>query len=67
MEKQLNPTKEARKVETKQPIEVTVQVDSFEKAKELLDDLEVLNEKYEVNATINLFQLVNFEPFRTFS
>ncbi|WP_285936283.1 hypothetical protein [Enterococcus hirae] len=36
----------------KQIIEVSAQVESIENAKELLADLEVLNEKYDVNFCI---------------
>ncbi|WHA08825.1 hypothetical protein P3T75_11025 [Enterococcus montenegrensis] len=47
----------------KQLMVVTTQVDTFEKAKELLADLEVLNEKYEVNATITICRQVKLEAF----
>lgn len=51
--------------EEKLPIQVSTQVDTFEQAKELLADLEALNEKYEVNATVTIFPQVNFEAFGT--
>jgi|GEM_PF-5366067 len=38
--------------EKKQKIEVSAQVVTFDQAKELLADLEVLNEKYDVNFNI---------------
>lgn len=44
----------------KQNIEVSAQVDNFEQAKELLADLEVLNEKYEVHAMVTICPQVSF-------
>ncbi|MHC5249811.1 hypothetical protein [Enterococcus sp. LJL90] len=50
--------------EPKSPIRVTAEVDSFEKVKELLADLEVLNEKYDVSFDISyaLFQSNYIQP-----
>ncbi|MGM0168288.1 hypothetical protein IGI39_004043 [Enterococcus sp. AZ135] len=42
--------------ERKQLIIVETQVETFEQAKELLDDLEVLNEKYTISAQISISQ-----------
>jgi len=44
------------KTESKEKVEITVnsQVDTFEKSKELLADLEVLNEKYDIVATVTV-------------
>lgn len=39
----------------KMEIAINSQVDSYEKAKELLADLEVLNEKYDVMATVTVY------------
>lgn len=39
----------------KTEITINSQVDTFEKAKELLADLEVLNEKYDIVATVTVF------------
>lgn len=44
-------------------ITITAQVETFEQAKELLADLEVLNEKYKVTASVNVFPQANFEAF----
>lgn len=44
-------------------ITVTAQVETFEQAKELLADLEVLNEKYKVTASVKVFPQANFEAF----
>lgn len=49
--------------EEKVEVTVTTQVETFEQAKELLDDLEVLNKKYEVNAIVSIYPRVNFEAF----
>lgn len=38
----------------KTEITINSQVDTFEKAKELLADLEVLNEKYDIVATVTV-------------
>lgn len=46
-----------------QNINVIAELDTFEKAKELLVDLEVLNKKYCVSAQISIFQQVNFEGY----
>lgn len=45
-----------KKMESKEKVEITVnsQVDTFEKSKELLADLEVLNEKYDILATVTV-------------
>ncbi|WP_348922039.1 hypothetical protein [Enterococcus rotai] len=45
----------------KQLLVVNATVNSFEEAKELLGDLEVLNEKYEVRASVTIISLVNPE------
>lgn len=44
-------------MESKEKVEITVnsQVDTFEKSKELLADLEVLNEKYDIVATVTVY------------
>ncbi len=47
----------------KQDINVIAEVGTFEKAKELLADLEVLNEKYCVSVQLSIFQQVNFEGY----
>lgn len=46
-----------KKMESKEKVEITVnsQVDTFEKSKELLADLEVLNEKYDIVATVTVY------------
>lgn len=44
----------------KQTIDVSAQVDNFDQAKELLADLEVLNEKYEVHAMVTICPQVSF-------
>ncbi|WP_301389235.1 hypothetical protein [Enterococcus entomosocium] len=47
--------------ESKEKVEITLnsQVDTFEKAKELLADLEVLNKKYDVVATVTVCPQLN--------
>lgn len=42
----------------KQKIEIVTQIGSFKKAKELLADLEVLNEKYDVLVKISIVPLI---------
>lgn len=43
----------------KTEITISSQVDTLKKAKELLADLEVLNEKYDIVATVNVYQKPN--------
>ncbi|EJN6816657.1 hypothetical protein NQQ93_002410 [Listeria monocytogenes] len=47
----------------KMEVIVTAQVETFMQAKELLDDLEVLNEKYDVQTSITICPQVNVEAF----
>ncbi|MHC5249141.1 hypothetical protein [Enterococcus sp. LJL120] len=49
--------------EPKSPIHITKEVDSFEKAKELLADLEVLNETYLIQLNLAIVPPVNLEEF----
>lgn len=44
-------------------ITVSSQVETFEEAKELLADLEALNEKHEINVTITICHPVKTEGF----
>ncbi|WP_242543254.1 hypothetical protein [Candidatus Enterococcus mangumiae] len=46
-----------KNMESKEKVEITVksQVDTFEKTKELLADLEVPNEKYDIVATVTVY------------
>lgn len=48
---------------SKKELTITSDLESFEQAKELLADLEVLKEKYVVNAVITIYPQVNFEEF----
>ncbi|EMG9622372.1 hypothetical protein V5420_001626 [Listeria monocytogenes] len=47
----------------KMEVIVTAQVETFMQAKELLDDLEVLNEKYDVQTSITICPQVNVVAF----
>ncbi len=47
----------------KTEITINSQVDTFEKAKELLADLEVLNEKYDIVATVAICPQVDLGEF----
>lgn len=44
-----------------QKLNIQAEVNSFEKAQELLDDLGVLIDKYEIAATISIFPQADFE------
>ncbi|EIL9238514.1 hypothetical protein LMK19_001881 [Listeria monocytogenes] len=47
----------------KMEVIVTAQVETFMQAKELLDDLEVLNKKYDIQTSITICPQVNVEAF----
>lgn len=48
----------------KTEITINSQVDTFKKAKELLADLEVLNEKYDIVATVTVYPQANLGLLR---
>lgn len=52
--------------EKKQKIRVSAELENIEKAKELLADLEVLNEKYDIEFDISRISFLIQEAFESF-
>jgi hypothetical protein len=59
--KEIKQKKEGNQVKNLQTVNIQAEVSSFEKAKELLDDLGVLIDKYEIAVTISIFPQEDFE------